>query len=302
MAFLQYNLPQPGFHMRKERSDLPQNGYKAPAVHRALHLLRTVAEAQHGMRLIELAARSGYSTSTTHGLVHALLRENALIRGDDPHKLFLGPLIADLAFADWNYVKVNRMAQPIINDIRDRVEATVFLGVRIRARAMITATAESMESLKITAPVGTTIPLFAGAAGKVFLCHESAERIRELIGERGLPRYTPNSITNIDDYLAELDQVRSLGYAVDDEEYLSGIRAVAVALQNRCGLPMAIWVVGIASNMELTRLKHVADITTVAAKKLRSQLEECEDRGFQSDAAVANPSKSERQTSLLHGK
>jgi DNA-binding IclR family transcriptional regulator len=209
-------------------------------------------------------------------------------------------LIADLAFADWNYVKVNRLAQPIINDLRDRVEATVFLGVRIRARAMITATAESMESLKITSPVGTTIPLLAGAAGKVFLCSESAELIRKLIGDRGLPRYTPNSITNMDDFLAELDRVRSMGYALDNEEYLSGIRAVAVALENRRGLPMAIWVVGIASNMELARLKHVADLTIAAAKELRSQLEGSKDIDSQSGAVAGNPGKSERKSNLLH--
>lgn len=266
--------------MHKEECDPPQNGYKAPAVHKALRLLRTVAEAQHGMRLVELAVKAGYSTSTTHGLVHALLREKALIQGDDPHKLFLGPLIADLAFTDWNYLKVNQLAQPVINDLRDRVNATVFLGVRIRTRVMITATAEAMESFKISAPVGTTLPLLAGAVGKAFLAQASDEQVRELAGEKGLRSFTPNSILNIEDYLAELDRVRSLGYAIDDEEYLSGIRAVAVALQNRRGLPMAIWVVGIASNMSMTRLKDVADLTLAAAKKLRSQLDGISDGDF----------------------
>jgi len=275
--------------MHKEQGDPPQNGYKAPAVQKAFRLLRTVAEAQHGMRLVELAALAGYSTSTTHGLVHALLREKALIQGkDDPHKLFLGSLIADLAFTDWNYVKVNRMAQPIINEIRDRVDATVFLGARISTRVMITATAEAIESFKLSAPIGTAIPLFAGAVGKVLLAYESAEQIGELAAARGLPQYTSNSIVKLEDYLAELERVRSRGYAIDDEEYLSGIRAAAVALHNRRGLPMAIWVVGIASNMGLRRLQQVAELTVVAAGKLRSQLEGIADGGFEPDASDAS--------------
>lgn len=277
--------------MSKEEYDLTRSGYKAPAVHKAFQLLRTVAEAQNGIRLVDLAARAGCSTSTTHGLVHALLREKALIQGDDPHKLFLGPLIADLAFTDWNYIKVNRLAQPVINRLRDRVEATVFLGVRIRGRVMITATAEAKESFKISAPVGTTMPLCAGAVGKVFLSRESSERVRELIGEKGLPKFTPNSIIDIEQYLIELDRVRSQGYAIDDEEYLSGIRAVAVALNNRRGLSMAVWVVGIASNMGLTRLQQVADITVAAAKDLRSQLEGIADGGFASDAAAGGDAR-----------
>ena len=152
-----------------------------------------------------------------------------------------------------------------------------------------------MESLKITAHVGTTIPLLAGAVGKAFLCHESPGRVRELIGEKGLPRYSPKSITDIDDYLAELDRVRSMGYAIDDEEYLSGIRAVAVALDNRRGLPMAVWVVGIASNMEMARLKEVADLTTVAVKKLRLQLDGNQDRDMKAATGAENPGNLEEQ-------
>jgi DNA-binding IclR family transcriptional regulator len=223
---------------------------------------------------VDLADRLGYSASTTHGLVHALLREKALVQGEGAHELFLGPLIAELAFTDWNYLKVNELAQPILNEVRDRAGATVFLGVRIRSRVMITATAEAMESFKISAPVGTRIPLFAGAVGKVFLAREAAERIGQLVAKRGLPRYTPNSITTLEEYLAELNRVRSRGYAVDDEEYLSGVRAVAVALNNRQGLPIAIWVVGFAANMGLEKLEQVANIAADSAKKLRIVLEE----------------------------
>ena len=259
--------------MSKEDRTLRQSGYKAPAVHKAFQVLRTVAETPSGLRLVELADRLGYSKSTTHGLVHALLRERALIQHEDSHALFLGPLIADLAFTDWNYLKVSELAQPILDDIRDRVEATVFLGIRIRTHLMITATAEASASLKISAPVGTTIPLFAGAAGKVLLAQDPPERVRKLAGDKGLPRYTPNSPMSMEEYLAELERVRAQGYAIDDEEYLSGIRAVAAALHNQRGLPMAIWVVGIASNMGLGRLQQVADITVTAANRLRSQLQ-----------------------------
>lgn len=274
--------------MTSEDRTLRQSGYKAPAVHKAFQVLRTVAEAQQGLRLVELADRLGYSKSTTHGLVHALLRERALIQPEGSHALFLGPLIADLAFTDWNYLKVSELAQPILDGIRDQIDATVFLGVRIRTHLMITATAEASASLKISAPVGTTIPLFAGAAGKVLLAQESPDRVRQLVDAKGLPRYTPNSPVSIDDYLAELQRVRSQGYAIDDEEYLSGIRAVAVALHNQRGLPMAIWVVGIASNMGLSRLQQVADITAAAARRFRAQLRETLEPG----AGSADPERS----------
>lgn len=66
-------------HMRKTTSPGKLPGYQAPAVHKAFHLLRMVAESRRDLGLTDLALQSGYSKSTTHGIVHALLRELSLI-------------------------------------------------------------------------------------------------------------------------------------------------------------------------------------------------------------------------------
>jgi DNA-binding IclR family transcriptional regulator len=249
-------------------------GYKAPAVHKAFRLLKTVAKAQKSLGIAELAKRLEYSKSTTHGLVHALLREGALTQGPGARKLFLGPAIAELLFSNWHQEKVNELAQPILNNIRDSISETVILGVRIRNRVLIIATAEAPESLKISVPVGSTIPLFAGAVGKVFLSEEKPEFTLQLIQDQGLPHYTPRSKTTPEEYLAELERVRTQGYAVDIEEYLPGIRAVAVALHNRRGLPTAVWVVGISANMEANKMKRIAEIAIDGAEKLRCELDD----------------------------
>ncbi len=249
-------------------------GYKAPAVHKAFQLLRSVARSQKSLGIVELAKHLGYSKSTTHGLVHALLREGALTQGTGAHKLYLGPAIAELLFSDWHQEKVNELAQPILNDIRDSISETVILGVRIRNRVLIITTAEASESLKISVPVGSTIPLLGGAVGKVFLSDETPDHAIQLIQKHGLRRYTPRSITDATEYLTELDHVRAQGYAVDIEEYLQGIRAVAVALHNRRGLPAALWVVGISASMDTEKMKKIADIAREKAEKLRFELDE----------------------------
>lgn len=249
-------------------------GYKAPAVHKAFQLLRSVARSQKSLGIVELAQQLGYSKSTTHGLVHALLREGALTQGTGAHKLYLGPAIAELLFSDWHQEKVNKLAQPILNHIRDSISETVILGVRIRNRVLIITTAEASESLKISVPVGSTIPLLGGAVGKVFLSDETPDHAIQLIQKHGLRRYTPRSITDTTEYLMELDHVRAQGYAVDSEEYLQGIHAVAVALHNRRGLPAALWVVGISASMDTDKMKKIADIAREKAEKLRYELDE----------------------------
>ena len=72
--------------------------------------------------------------------------------------------------------------------------------------------------------------------GKVFLARQRDDQALKIIREHGLPQFTQRSIVNTEDYLAELDQVRRQGYAVDEEEYLPGVKAVAVAVGNQRGL------------------------------------------------------------------
>lgn len=255
--------------MNQATQSVKQNGYKAPAVHKAFQLLRVVAESKEQFGLTELSQQLGFSKSTTHGLVHALLREGALSQDPNGRKLFLGPMITDLAFSSWNYLKLIEIAQPAIDRIRDQIHETVFFGALIRKRILIMAIAEGSQPLKISASPGATLPLFAGAAAKVLLTRESDDRLRDMIREEGLPRFTARSIVDEQDYLDEIQNVRSRGYAMDDEEYLSGIRAVAVSLDNREGPSLAVWVVGLTSTMGLNKIQQVVDVTSSAAGFLR---------------------------------
>jgi DNA-binding IclR family transcriptional regulator len=260
--------------MATKKSTSNPSGYQAPAVHKAFQLLRMLSESQRHLGLTELANQLGYSKSSTHGLVHALLREGVLVQEFNGRKLFIGPTIMDLAFSTWNPLKMTEYGQPTINDIRNRIRETVFLGVLLRKRVLIMATAEADEPLKISASPGTSIPVFAGAAAKIFMAGKSDEEITSLIGEKGLPRYTSRSITSEKEYLAEIERVRSQGYAIDDEEYLAGIRAIAVPLKNRMGPPVAVWVVGLSSTMGLKKMQQAIEIATGSVEQLRSLLDD----------------------------
>lgn len=259
--------------MGKTTTKGKSSGYQAPAVHKAFKVLRTVAESPRHLGLTDLALQLGFSKSTTHGLVHALLREGALAQGPDGRKLFLGPTVVDLAFSRWNYLKMVESVQSMIVTLRDQIRETLVLGTVVSNRILIMAAAESTEPLKISASPGTILPLFAGAAGKVFMAVKKNDAVKELIREKGLPRYTPRSIVDENAYLFELEQVRLRGHAVDDEEYLTGVRAVAVALSNTHGPPMALWAVGLSSNMGAEKIELAADIMIGAREGLRNTLD-----------------------------
>jgi DNA-binding IclR family transcriptional regulator len=251
-------------------------GYKAPAVGKAFELLRIVAGSRKSLGLSELAAELGYSKSTTHGIVHALINEGVLVQAARGKKLLLGSTLVELAFQSWNYLIISREAQPILDELRDNINESVFLGMfnRSNARAVIMATSEATKPLKISSPPGTSISLFAGAVGKVFLAGMADDRALDLIREKGIPRFTENSIVSETSLMAELNEVRNKGYALDDEEYIPGVRAVAVSIGNLHGLPLAIWVVGFAGSMNASAIRKITRDTLGTTKKLRAVLDE----------------------------
>jgi DNA-binding IclR family transcriptional regulator len=197
-----------------------------------------------------------------------------LTQGPGGRKLSLGPAIAELAFAHWDEEGAANLAQPILNDFRDTINETVILGIRIRNRVLIIATAEASEFLKISALIGSTIPLLGGAVGKVLLSQESLDNAAQLLEKYGLRRYTDQSIIDAQDYMQELERVRKQGYALDFDEYIRGIRAVAVALNNRTGLPAALWVVGISARMDAEKMQKIAQLAKEKALELRSVIDQ----------------------------
>ena len=161
----------------------------------------------------------------------------------------------------------------MLEELRDRIGETVFLGVLSKSRGVIVATADALKPLKISSPPGTSIPLLAGAVGKAFLAGLNGDQAKRIIEDIGLHAYTKKTITTPTAYLEELKRVRQQGYALDDQEYLPGVRAVAVSLGNQRGLPLAIWVVGFADAVNDQTLSGIVEFTLLTANKLKALLD-----------------------------
>ena len=247
----------------------PRTGYQAAAVRKAFQLLSTVAGSRHALSLTELSRQAGFSKSTTHGLIQALVQVGA-IQQTERHKTFsLGPALFEMAFKGDHRLQVGQNTQWLLNDLRDLIGESVFLGGASRTKITILATADAEKPvLRVTSRPGTTLPLLAGAVGKIFLALHDDRYALKIINENGLPRFTSRSIVDEADFLEELRKVREHGFAVDNEEYLPGVRAVAVNVSGGRGLPMALWATGLAGSMHIGRSSPIIPALLRTAKKL----------------------------------
>ena len=77
------------------------------------------------------------------------------------------------------------------------------------------------------------------AVGKVLLATLPDVEVDEIIAQRGLPRLTKNTIVHLEELKKHLANVKTQGYAVDDEENEEGIRCVAAPVMNNQGKVIA---------------------------------------------------------------
>jgi DNA-binding IclR family transcriptional regulator len=249
-------------------------GYQAPAVQKAFLLLKTVAEAREGMHLTEISHDLGFSKSTTHGLIQALLKVGALDQSPFQKKVFLGASFVDLASKSGHYYGITERIQPVIDTLSAGIGLTVFLGVLNESGGTIIANANATRSLTISSSPGSTVPFMAGALGKAFLASLSKSEALKIIRKKGLRQFTPRSIVDEQAYLKELKWVRRNGYALDNEEYLVGVKAVTVNLGIFRSLPLLMWGVGFAAAMTEKNLPGIIQKTLEAAEKVKSILKE----------------------------
>jgi DNA-binding IclR family transcriptional regulator len=244
--------------------------YKAPIVKKAFLVLRLLSKSDRGLTVSDLARQLKIGKSTVLGIVSALEDAGAVARDEATKRYSLGLTLFELGSAVGARIDLKDLARPHMEALMEKTGESVFLGARSGDAVTILDTVESTKDLKITAPVGTRIPLLAGAIGKAFLASLPAERVR--VGK--LRRFTPNSITDVGRYLREVDKARRDGYALDDEEYIRGVRAVAVIIANGGSRTSAIWVVGFTPSMSGEKMKRIAEETKRTADAIGRSLRE----------------------------
>src|SRR5690606_34700852 len=133
--------------------------------------------------LAELVDRTGLSRATTHRLATAL-EAHGLLRRDDG-RFALGARLVALGHAALDTFPLARVAAPVLDELRERTGESVQLYVRDGDRRVCVAALESPHGLRTIVPVGASLTLLEGSAGKLLGGRADLRRgWAESVGER----------------------------------------------------------------------------------------------------------------------
>lgn len=206
-------------------------------ISRAAAILRVVEDEGTGLSLGQIATRVDLARSTVQRIVNALVAEGLLFVAGAAGRVVLGPAL--LRLARTSGPQFAEIARPQLTKLSGDLQETVDLASIRKDRAIFIDQIVGPQRLRTVSAIGESFPLYCTANGKAYLATLENSEIENLLG-RSFERRTPTTITNLNDLLSELSEVRTRGFALDREEHTLGICAAGVAVKDHLGNPHAI--------------------------------------------------------------
>jgi IclR family KDG regulon transcriptional repressor len=264
------DVPRP---LRKEINRNPRrNASRLSSVTTAIHLLKTFTEEDETLGISELAKRLNVAKSTVHRLAGALLDEGLLQQDPESGRYGLGVGLFSLGALVRSRLDVTNESKTILNVLREKTQENVRLAVLDRQSVVFLHDLESPQALRIRSATGQLKPAFCTAEG---LCLLAGLRAPDLEKFLQYPRTVraPNTITDKDEFLQSLRQVKRRGYAFEDEYCDEGTRCVAAPIYNAEGrLVAAVGVAGPRIRIKKAQVPKLAPVVTGAANEISQRM------------------------------
>jgi DNA-binding IclR family transcriptional regulator len=243
------------------------------SVLKALQLLETLANAHTGLSLSELSKRNELHPSTTHRLLHTLVEAGYVRQEASDRNYHLGAAAINLAMAASLHTDVRALAGPYLRQLADATQETASLVVLDGEEIVYIAQAESTNTVRTFNSIGTRVPAYASAGGKALLAHLSTAQQDAFWKTTEFVPFTANTLTDPESLEVELERIRRRGYAVDDEEYESGMRCIAaVVYDHAADVVAALMLSGPSTRITISRLTDLAQQVQACALEISRTL------------------------------
>src|SRR5262249_19898298 len=116
-------------------------------------------------------------------------------------------------------------------DVVKACHESVYVTVMRKGKVVPLEMVDSDQPVRIVSHIGEALPLHCTAAGKVHLAFEPVEEVQRNFPE-GLEGYTEITIADRRILVEQLKEIASVGYAIENGEYLKDVRTIAVPIKD----------------------------------------------------------------------
>ena len=227
------------------------------------------AGGDEGVGLSEISRATALNKTTAFNLLASLVTLRFLEQDQHSRRYRLGLRNLELGQIVQNRLHISHLARPILADLCNKTHETVNLGLPDLLDLFVVDSYQGSRLLHASAYGGWRSMYHCTALGKAFMARWDEPMRRTVYRLRGLPRRTPNTVTDIDSLEAQLASFRAQGYALDIEENEVGVNGIARAIVDGLGeVAAAVSVAGHSNRLTEDVMEQIAPDVIAAADKI----------------------------------
>jgi DNA-binding IclR family transcriptional regulator len=228
-----------------------------PALSRGIAVLRLLGRSATPLGVHAIARELGLVPSTCLHILRVLAAER-LVSVEPSSKTYrLGSGLVALARGALRQPGFAALVQPVLQEVSQRHGATA---IAVEASGLdhmvVVALARTQSALRVDVDIGSRFPALISATGRcvaAFGDHSWSEMKQRF---RTLRWDVPPSWSA---WREEVEDVKRLGYAVDDGSYIRGVSIVSAPVRMPDGAINALVVVGVGEQMRRTGLAAIGE-------------------------------------------
>lgn len=228
---------------------------------------------EEGMTVTQISKRLGLPKSSVHDILSTLVAEGIVEKDSDNSRYHLGLKLFELGEKARSNLEIRKSATPFLKTLNSQLDETVHLTVLEEGEILYIECFESSKRLRTYSVIGVRAPLHCTAVGKAIMAFLPHDEIERVILEKGLERFTENTIIDRKKLLEELAGIRQKGYAVDNMEHEEHVRCVGAPVFNYEGRSFAsISVSGPSQRVPFEEVPEIAKMVMAATKDVSKRM------------------------------
>jgi DNA-binding IclR family transcriptional regulator len=211
--------------------------------------------------------------STLHGILSTLVEIGYVSQNPDTDLYQLGLRFFEIGSSISNNWNERQIASPYMQKILEQTGETVHMAVLSDGEVLYINKQESSRSIQIVTSNGVKLPAHCTGLGKALLSGLSSEEVKYICDAKGMAKLTEQTITSYEALMTELATVQERGYSVDNQEFMEGLRCIAVPVFNHSGkVTAAISIAGPISRMRDDDFEFNKKCLMIASREISKKL------------------------------
>lgn len=230
-------------------------------------MIERIGNSPEGCRLKDLAGQLNIPRTTAMRIVETLLSCHFLERNSEGI-ITLGTALVHLGVIALDSLDIRSFARPVLKKLSEKTGESSHIAMLNGDKSLLVEVCDSPHPVRIASRPGTLVDLHCSSTGKVFLAFSIPEPVT-FCKTLNLVEHTSNTNTTISAVLADIEETRRQGYAMDEEEYVLGARCIAAPILNAFGKTIAaIGITASTSTFTIGRIPKISAQLTAAAQEI----------------------------------